>query len=81
MPVSEDLFREMKTGGNLPSPSGVALRLIDLTRRDDVTLEEIARAMQADPALCGRLIRFANMAFNGPRRPVVSIAEAIRRVG
>ncbi|MEO8005695.1 MAG: diguanylate cyclase [Betaproteobacteria bacterium] len=81
MPVSEDLFREMKTGGNLPSPSGVALRLIDLTRREDATLDEIARAMQADPALCGRLIRFANMAFNGPRRPVVSIAEAIRRVG
>ena len=81
MPVSEHLFNEMKTGGNLPSPSGVALRLIDLTRRDDVTLEEIARAMQADPALCGRVIRFSNMAFNGPRRPVVSVAEAIRRIG
>lgn len=81
MSVSQELYKEIKAGGKLPSPSGVALRLIELTRQDDVSIDEIARAMQADPALSGRLIRFANMAFSGPRRPVVSIAEAIQRTG
>ena len=81
MPVSQKLFEEMKSGGKLPSPSGVALRLIELTRNEDVSVDEIARAMQADPALSGRLIRFANMAFSGPRRPIVSVADAIQRTG
>ena len=81
MPVSQKLFDEMKVGGKLPSPSGVALRLIELTRNEDVSIDEIAKAMQADPALSGRVIRFANMAFSGPRRPVVSVADAIQRTG
>jgi two-component system, cell cycle response regulator len=74
-------FLDLKTGGKLPSPSGVALRLIELTRKEDVSIEEIARAMQADPALSGRLIKFANSAINGPRRPVVSVFDAIQRIG
>ena len=81
MPVSQKLFEEMKAGGKLPSPSGVALRLIELTRNEDVSIDEIARAMRADPALSGRVIRFANRAFSGPRRPVVSVADAIQRTG
>lgn len=81
MAVSQQLFEEMKGGGKLPSPSGVALRLIDLTREEDVSIDEISKAMRVDPALTGRVIRFANMALNGPRRPVVSVADAIQRIG
>ncbi|HVY06188.1 MAG TPA: diguanylate cyclase [Burkholderiales bacterium] len=81
MPFSQDRFRELKADGRLPSPSGVALRLLELLRQEDVPIEDIAHAMQADPALSGRLIRFANMAFSGPRRPVVSVTEAIQRSG
>ena len=79
--ISQKLFVDLKTGGKLPSPSGVALRLIELTRKDDVSIEEIARAMQADPALSGRLIKFANSALSGPHRPVVSVFDAIQRIG
>ena len=81
MAVSQQLFEEMKGGGKLPSPSGVALRLIDLTREEDVSIDEISKPMRVDPALTGRVIRFANMALNGPRRPVVSVADAIQRIG
>lgn len=81
MTIPQKLFVDLKTGGKLPSPSGVALRLIELTRKEDVSIEEIARAMQADPALSGRLIKFANSALNGPHRPVVSVFDAIQRIG
>lgn len=81
MAISKELFDEMLSGGKLPSPTGVALRLIDLTRKDDVSIDEIARTMQADPALSGRVIKFSNMASNGPRRPVVSVPDAIQRAG
>lgn len=74
-------FDELKTSGRLPSPSGVALAVMDLCRRDGVGIDEIARAVSADPALSGRIIKFANAAAHGARRPVVSVAEAIRMVG
>lgn len=74
-------FDELKTTGKLPSPSGVALAIIELCRRDGVSVEEIAHAVRADPALSGRIIKFANAAANGPRRPVVSVPEAIKMVG
>jgi two-component system cell cycle response regulator len=74
-------FDELKTTGKLPSPSGVALRIMELCRQDDVGLPELARVVQADPALTGRLVKFANSAMAGPRRPVVAIADAIRVLG
>jgi len=74
-------FDELKTTGKLPTPSGVALQIMELTRRDDVSLSELARVVRTDPALAGRLIKFANSAMAGPRRPVVAVADAIHLLG
>ncbi len=74
-------FDELKTTGKLPSPSGVALAIIELCRKDDASIDEIGYAVRADPALSGRIIKFANSALHGPRRAVVSVPEAIQLVG
>jgi len=74
-------FDELKTTGKLPSPSGVALAIIELCRKDGVSIDEIAHAVRADPALSGRIIKFANTAANAPRRPIVSVPEAIQLIG
>jgi diguanylate cyclase (GGDEF)-like protein len=79
--VSNPRFEELKTTGKLPSPAGVALAVVELCRRDGTSIDEIAHAVRADPALSGRIIKFANSASQGLRRPVVSIPEAIRMVG
>ena len=64
----------------LPSPKGVALAVLALSKREDVTLGEIALAIQTDPALSSRLIKLANSASQ-ISRPVVSVQEAIARKG
>lgn len=64
----------------LPSPKGVALAVLALSKREDVTLGEIALVVQSDPALCGRLIKLANSASQ-ISRPVVSVQEAVARQG
>jgi diguanylate cyclase (GGDEF)-like protein len=74
-------FDDFKTTGKLPSPSGVALRIVELTRKEDVSLQELARVVQADPALSGRLVKFSNSALAGSRRPVVAVVDAIRLLG
>lgn len=70
----------LKLNGQLPSPKGVALAILEICRRDDATTADIARVVQTDPALSGRLIRQANLAINGGRS-VASVPEAILRVG
>jgi len=71
---------QLKLSGQLPSPRGVALAILELSRRENATLGEIARVVQTDPALSGRLIKLANTASH-IARPVVSIQEAVVRQG
>jgi diguanylate cyclase (GGDEF)-like protein len=71
---------QIKLSGQLPTPRGVALAVLELSRRENATLGEIARVVQADPALSGRLIKLANAASR-ISRPVVSVQEAVVRQG
>ncbi len=64
----------------LPSPSGVALAILNAFRNEDVSITEIADLVMTDPALSGRLIERANAATAGSR-PVVSVAQAVNRLG
>ncbi len=65
----------------LPSPRGVALEIMRMAGRDEVSVAEIARLAQADPALAGRLIKAANAPMLGARRSTASLREAILRLG
>jgi len=73
-------LEQLKLSGQLPSPRGVALAILEISRRDNATLAEIARVVQTDPALSGRLIKLANAASH-ITRPVVSVQEAVVRQG
>jgi len=64
----------------LPSPQGVALAIMNACAREDVSTAEVARLVQTDPALSGRLLERANTAAHGGR-PVVAIAQAVNRLG
>lgn len=72
---------ELKAAGELPSPTGVALALLELTQKDTASVKEIARVIQADPALTGRLLKFANSGFVGLRRAVLSVPDAVILLG
>lgn len=73
-------IEQLKLNGQLPSPKGVALAIINISRREDAATEEIARVVQTDPALASRLLRLANSAAYAGR-PIASIPEAIMRLG
>ncbi|MHB1083420.1 MAG: HDOD domain-containing protein [Thiobacillus sp.] len=73
-------FERLDSNLQLPSPKGVALAVLALSKREDVTLGEIALTVQTDPALSGRLIRLANSASQ-ISRPVISIQDAVARQG
>lgn len=77
----EQTFEELKLSGNLPSPSGVGMRILTLTQGEDYSTLEIAETIQADPALTGRLLKLANSAESGSVEPISTVGEATMRLG
>jgi two-component system cell cycle response regulator len=74
-------FDELKAAGQLPSPTGVALAIVRLMHKDGTTIQEVARVLQSDPALTGRILKMANSAAMGASRPVATVQEAMVRLG
>jgi len=70
-----------EAAGRLPSPSGVALRVMRLCQDDNATLAEIARHAASDPALAARLVRAANAPVCARRRPAVAVKDALMVLG
>jgi len=73
-------LEQLKLSAQLPTPRGVALAILEISQRENATLEAIARVVQTDPALSGRLIKLANSA-SYISRPVVSVQDVVARLG
>ncbi|GAB4177255.1 MAG: hypothetical protein Fur0039_20580 [Rhodocyclaceae bacterium] len=80
-PIDLSKYEQLKATGDLPSPKGVALAIIQMTLQQDVSLSDLARVVKTDPAFVGRLIRAANGANTIGRRPVVSVQDAMVYLG
>ncbi|MDP3032196.1 MAG: HDOD domain-containing protein, partial [Rhodocyclaceae bacterium] len=78
--MNKNKIEQLRISGQLPSPKGVALAIMKISRRENATLDEVARLVQTDPALSARLLHLANAAARAGR-PVVSIGEAVMRLG
>lgn len=79
--VSAAKIEEIKASGQLPSPGGVARQVMQLTLQDDVTHQEIAHAIKADPVLSGLLVKVANAQLACQARPIASVVDAISVLG
>jgi len=73
-------MEELEAGVRLPTPKGVALAIMEVCRREDATIAEIAKLVMTDPALSARLLQLANSAAHS-RRPVASVPDAVMRLG
>lgn len=80
-PMDPTRYRKLKASGRLPSPKGVAVAIIRLLQQDDFKIDDLVRLLQSDPAIAGRLLKFANSGAMGNTRPVVSIAKAVVVLG
>lgn len=74
-------LNELKAADRLPSPSGTALAIMQLVQRSDATIQQVTQMVKVDPALSGRILRFANSAAFGARRPIVDVQSAVMMMG
>ena len=75
--LDPSVFVELKASGNLPSPRGSALRVLELCQQDDLTLPQLIQALQVDLAMVGRLLKMANSAAFARPRPVVALTPDV----
>lgn len=77
----DQAYQNLKNHPNLPSPKGVALEIIRLSRSADRSLSQLARIVETDPAIASRVLRLVNSSAFPHQRPVVSLTEAIAYLG
>ncbi|MBD9367566.1 GGDEF domain-containing protein [Xanthomonas sp. XNM01] len=65
----------------LPSPPGVALRIIELAQDPNVDLGVTADVIALDPALSARILRVANSPLYAGRRKVETLSQAMTLLG
>jgi len=80
-PKLQSRFSALKTSGMLPSPKGVALKVLKLTQQDSTTAAQLARAIEGDAALVARLIKLSNNCQPPGSRPILAIKDAISILG
>jgi diguanylate cyclase (GGDEF)-like protein len=79
--VLDSQFEELRLTGRLPSPTGVGLKILEVTQRDDVSLQDVVQILLTDPTLTGRLIQFANTGEMSGRAQVTNAQGAAMRLG
>ena len=79
--IPDALLDSLEQCKTLPSPSAVVLRVIELARDPDVSLQKIVAVLHSDPALSASLLSLANTVYYASHRPVEHLQEAINRIG
>ncbi|WP_159875477.1 MULTISPECIES: diguanylate cyclase [Aquitalea] len=70
-------FNELKISGNLPSPKGTVLKIMQLSEHNNVPLPELIAVLNTDPVMIGRLLKLANSASFVRSRPAVALTPDV----
>lgn len=81
MDLTSDFEMIIKSMGELPPSPIVASKLLELLRKPDLKIQELANAVSLDPVISSRLMRMANSAFYDQVSQVKSVDRAIIVVG
>ncbi len=65
----------------LPSPPSIALRLLEILKKDNFTFTEIAQIIQYDPALTAKVLKAVNSPYYSLPNRVSSIEQALVVMG
>ena len=66
---------------NLPSPPGIALRIIELAQDPEADIATAADIIAIDMALSARMLRIANSPLYASRRRIENLGQALTMLG
>lgn len=79
--TTPSLLSGLRTPRRLPSSISVAIRVLELCRREECRLHELVDVIASDPALAGRLLKYANSPAVGAQREVTTVRDAVLIMG
>ncbi|MEQ4575919.1 MAG: HDOD domain-containing protein, partial [Gammaproteobacteria bacterium] len=79
--MSPEIQAALASCRNLPSPPGVALRIIELAQDPDADVATAADAIALDMALSARMLRVANSPLYASRRRAENLGQALAILG
>ena len=66
---------------SLPSLPTIAVKVLELSRRETTSIEEIAAVVHNDPALTAKVLKTVNSSFYGLAKPCPTISRALSYLG
>lgn len=79
--MNRDILQEILNCPALPSLPQVALRVIELSQKENTSCDELARVIEHDQGLAAKILRTANSSFYGLRRPCATVNQAVVMLG
>ena len=80
--VSEEVRARVQAGNwKVPLLPQVASQVISLAASPDVDAGKLSGLIHKDPSLAGQVLRTSNSAAYAPRMPIVSLQQAVARLG
>jgi diguanylate cyclase (GGDEF)-like protein len=79
--MTPELEKRLKRSKNLPSPPGVATRIIELANDPDTDIKTIADVVQLDPAIASKVLRIANSPMYAQQRKCANLRQALVVLG
>lgn len=77
----ENPYTLLKSTNRLPTPPGVAIRILELVESDETSIEDITQVISGDPALTSKIIKFINSPLIGLGFRGTTVGEAVARIG
>ncbi len=77
----KDLHSRIRSASNLPSPTAVAARLIEIADEPDLSMTMVVAVLRTDPALSAKLLRLANSPLYARRRRIDTLQQAVTLLG
>lgn len=79
--ADSSLINRLLACSDLPSPPNVAVRIIALGQDPATNLNDVAAAVQTDPALSAKVLRMANSPLYARRRKISNLRQALMLFG
>lgn len=80
MPTT-DLKKQLESCGNLPTPPGVATKIIRLANDPEADMAGIAEVLALDPAITAKILRIANSPMYARQRKTENLRQALMVIG
>jgi len=79
--VNQELVSRIVNSPQLPTLPIIAMKVLELTRREDVSVPEIADLIMTDPALASKILKTVNSPFYGLNKQVATVSSALVILG